>query len=358
MGGKTDITKYATELPTLFVWDADADNDSLKDYKELALISGDSQFLVNQQIATSHKNAIIQDLDTRRYPKVANVDWQANNNVNSNGSPADIVFVDHPVGGVSVKYASTIIGNFGTRDFDSVVNRPRGQDLFRFLAPEEFQQLVDTVKQNLLGELEVGTSWTRDGKYSISRIDQDLYRIAYGSASKLLTEQEIMRGEKQVKDKVKPIPSGCYRVIGDYYQENKVKFKTLRKALYNKLVPQIKQLVEQTVLSDRDKLCRLGGFTPQPYYMSDLKSNKLFYVPGLEEVKGNVQVAIVDKDKEMTFGSGFELGCEVRTHPDREPALIDFYICYNGGTFKRGPVIKIQNLQYKENLWTPIEVPK
>ena len=101
------------------------------------------------EIALLHKTAICEDMQKRKFSKVTAVEWQAHNNRNSNGSPADIVFPNHTVGGVSVKHGSDIVGNFGTKEFSNYIKRPKGIDLFRFLAPEPFDTLLKKVKENL-----------------------------------------------------------------------------------------------------------------------------------------------------------------------------------------------------------------
>ncbi len=353
----TTDTRYSSELHTLFAWDSSRVNDKyITKY-----FSGDKDPAMFIRCQT-HKDAICRDMSKRNFPKVGKVDWQANNNRNTNGSPADIVFLNHPVGGVSVKHGSDIVGNFGTKEFSDHLNRPKGVDLFRFLAPEQFDALLKKVKTTLLKSLRVGDVWTKDeedeshyGKYSITCLSENYFKIKYGNSTKSLTLDQIMSGEYLNKSgKLKNISGGCHRVFGDYYQTTKGNYEKERNDLYQILYPKIETLFESTFSNNKERMCSLGGFTEQPYYLSDLKNNKVFYVPSINEVKDSLIVEVFDKEKEKTFGSGFELACKIQINESSVPATIDFYVCYNSGTFNRGPVIKFQGLAGKENLWTEI----
>jgi len=351
MGGKTDLTKYVTELPMLEAWDHTYETSEVLKHKPKVL---GTEFNLNLEKSLKFKEKILADLANKKLPKVLAVSWQANNNRNDNGSPADIVFQNHSIGGVSVKNGSTIIGNLGTEDFDAYVQRPKGIDLFRHLAPNEFSNLLNKVKADLMNSLSNGETWTDYGKYTITKIDNQKFKIVYGKSSKIITYQEVIQDYQIKNQKNKKKPGGVYRVFGDYYQKNKINYVVERKALYKVLYPKIENLLKEVVFNDPIKLSRLGGFTEKPYYVCDMIANKLFYVPSFHQVKDNIVVKIFDKDKETNFGSGFEIGCEVKLKNSINFARLDFYVCYNSGTFNRGPVIKLQNLQGKENLWIEI----
>jgi len=299
-------------------------------------------------------------MSERGFAPVLKVKWQANDNINENGSPADVVFENHEVGGSSVKDGSDIVLNSGTEDFSKTTARPRGVDLFRHLAPTEFDNLLRQVILDCTSELSIGQSWTQDrkeglGKYSITRISEEQFKLKFNNVDKIFTATELLSWTVTSKHGVKKqIPGKWGRVFGDYYQGRKKLYRAERDALYKVLYPQLEALCKQMVMADSDKLCRIGGFTEKPHYVSDLHKDRVYFVPKKADLVDKLTLTIVDNDKDKTFGSGFELRCEINITGSSECATLDFYICYNGGTFNRGPVIKVQNFQSKENLWTMI----
>jgi hypothetical protein len=356
---KSDDTRYASEIPMLHAWDSDYVNNDVIKAQKIALASKYNEYYANSEKSLRHKQIIESDMAVRGFKSVKDIFWQSNYNRNNNGSPADIVFVDHEIGGVSVKDGSDIIGNFGTKDFDTDIDRPRGEDLFRHLAQEEYDCLVLKVKTALLAQLNVGQTWTvnRDygyGKYAITRNVNNTYTLKFDTKSMTLTMDEILTGIIIKKEKTKKISTKWFRVFGDFYQENKKDYKQERDALFNKLYPIIESLCKRIIISDPLKICKIGGFSEKPYYVSDLHKDRIYFVQSDKSVVNNIELVIFNKDKDRSFGSGFELGCKIKLIDSSEFAKLDFYVCYNSGTFTRGPVIKIQGFQDKEKLWQRI----
>lgn len=344
----------------VLAWDPKYTDSEIARAQSIAWATKRAEYDLNMAKCLRHKALIEADMARRGYKEVKSVSWQANYNQNNNGSPADTVFVDHEVGGVSVKDGSDIIGNFGTKDFDIDIERPRGEDLFRHLATVEFDTLLQRVKNDLINDLNVGDTWTEDreldyGKYAITKLSEDSFSLKFGptkktvSMTQLLTEDVVDR-----KGQAKKLPGKWRRVFGDYYQDRKKIYKAERDALFNVLYPIIVNLCEKIIIADPEKLCQIGGFTEKPYYVSDLKKDRVYYVPPKSTVLNKIQVEIFNKEKDRSFGSGFELGCKIKLIDSLEFATLDFYVCYNSGTFNRGPVIKIQSFQDKEKLWTKI----
>lgn len=360
MGNKSDDTRYASEIPSLLAWDSSYNTPEVIRAKTIAFATRKSEYDLNCEKALRHRSLIQLDMKRRGFSPVKKITWQANFNRNNNGSPADVVFEDHEVGGASIKDGSDIIGNFGTKDFDTEIDRPRGEDLFRHLATEKFDELLRRVKQDLMNELHVGQTWTTDreldyGKYSITRVSKDQYQLKFGSTKKTVFTTELLSETFfNNKGKEKRLPGKWRRVFGDYYQDNKKKYQQERQALFNELYPIIADLCEKIVISDPEKLCQIGGFTEKPYYVSDLFNDAIYFVPPKAEVLNKIQVEIYNKDKDRSFGSGFELGCKIKLVNTSKFATLDFYVCYNSGTFNRGPVIKIQSFKDKQNLWQRI----
>jgi hypothetical protein len=357
---KSDDTRYASEIPAVLAWDPEYTDSEIERAKAIAFATRQAEYDLNCDKALRHRELIQADMKRRGFAPVEKISWQANFNRNNNGSPADVVFEDHAVGGVSVKDGSDIIGNFGTKDFDTDIERPRGEDLFRHLATAEFDALIQRVKQDLISELDVGATWTEDreldhGKYAITRVDEDKFQLKFGSTRKTVTTAELIE-ESFINSKglEKKLPGKWRRVFGDYYQDRKKKYQTERLALFNVLYPIIVNLCEKIVIADPEKLCQIGGFTEKPYYVSDLRKDKIYFVQPKADVLNKIQVEIYNKDKDRSFGSGFELGCKIKLVDSLEFATLDFYVCYNSGTFNRGPVIKIQSFTNKEKLWTKV----
>jgi hypothetical protein len=360
MGGKSDIIRYASEIPSVLAWDQSYSSNEFEKAKHTALSISPEKYIQNYAKAQYHMNAIKADMNIRSLPKVDKVSWQANDNRNNNGSPSDIVFENHQVGGVSIKHGSDIILNSGIKDFSTTTGRPRGVDLFRHLATVEFDNLLCKVIRDCINELSVGQSWTEDrkegyGKYAITRLSEDQFKLKFSNVYKNFTTAELLSWTMVSKHGIKKqIPGKWGRVFGDYFQGRKKLYQIERDALYKVLYPQLEALCKQIVLSDSDKLCQIGGFTEKPHYVSDLYKDQIYFVPKKSELLNRLELTIVNPANDKTFGSGFELRCQIKIAGSSEYATLDFYICYNSGTFNRGPVIKVQNFQGKSKLWTRI----
>ena len=360
MGGKSDDIRYASEIPTVLAWDPAYSTIEFEKAKHIALSTNPDKYTKNCFQAKRHKETIVADMIRRGFAKVDKISWQANNNRNDNGSPADVVFENHEIGGNSVKDGSDIVLNSGLADFSLTTGRPRSVDLFRHLATIEFDNLFHKVTYDCINMLVVGQTWTQDrevgyGKYSITRLSENHFRLKFGNGSKIFTSTELLLWKTFSKKGIeKSIPGKWRRVFGDYYQGSKKLYRAERDALYKVLYPKLEDLCRQIIMSDPDKLCRIGGFTQKSHYVSDLHKDKIYFVPKKADMMNKLELTIINKEAVKTFGSGFELGCEIKVVGTKECATLDFYVCYNGGTFKGGPVIKIQNFQGKEKLWTSI----
>jgi hypothetical protein len=360
MGGATNDIRYASEIPTVLAWDPSYASDDFEKAKRIALSTNQYKYDQNCIKARRHKEIVEADMSRRGFAKVNKISWQAHNNRNDNGSPADVVFEDHHVGGNSVKDGSDIVLNSGIEDFVVATGCPKRVDLFQHLATVEFDNLLYRVIHDCINELSVGQTWTQDreegyGKYSITRLSDNQFKIKFVNTYKIFTTAELLSWTTVSKKGIqKPIALRLRRVFGDYYQGRKQFYRSERDALYKVLYPQLETICKQIVASDGDKLCRTGGFTEKPHYVSDLRKDQVYFVPSKSEMLNKIKLSIIDKAEDKTFGAGFELRCEIKLADLTKCATLDFYVCYNGGTFKGNPVIKIQNFQGKENLWTRI----
>lgn len=383
MGGRSNVTKYATELPVLFACIATEeigldfyqrppenylDLSKLKDSNktivdirkaiDIALENGAGEFVSNFKKARGYLDRIYAyciDNDLL-IPKLFS--WQADENINDNDSPADILFIDHPVGGISVKAGAPNLFNLGTKDLN--LGNTHGEDLFEHLAPQQFKDLIQSVKKCVLNDLAVGETWTDPdrnehdlGKYAIERVGEDLYEIRYKKSKVRVTQSQLLNNIYQTQNgMIKKIAKRANRVFGDYYQKNKDRFLEQRDNLYSVVKPKLVEVFVDTVTTDPNKLSQLGGFTEREYFYVDFSKNSVYYVPSINDVKENIQVDI--SNAEGTFGAGLNLLCEIKTKPESEPTTVEWHIRYHTGTFAGPPQNMIQGLKYKENIWQTI----
>ena len=380
MGGRSNTTKYVTELPILFAAIAKEDigqdfnqrkpenyldltklsnpNKTIVDIRKaipVACESGTREFVSNFFKEKEYLERIQSYCKDNSYPLPTVFDWQADDNNNTNDSPADILFVGHPLGGISVKAGAPNLFNFGTKDLN--LGNAHGSDLFEHLAPLEFANLITAVKKCVLNELQIGDVWTDPtrkeydlGKYAIERFDEQSYELRYKKNSVKVSEQELFDNIYVTKQgKAKKIAKRANRVFGDYYQQNKEQFVKERDALYKVIKPKLVDVFVDTITTDPVKLSQLGGFTERAYFYVDFSKNSVYYVPSINDVKENIQVDIADR--QGTFGAGLDLLCEIKTKKESNPTTVEWHIRYHTGTFAGPPQNMIQGLKFKENIW-------
>lgn len=384
MGGKSNQTKYVTELPVLFACIANSDigldfvqrppenyldltklvnpQKTIVDIRKaipIACEQGVNNFVNNFKKAKQFIDKINNYCANNGYAIPAVFDWQADDNNNDNDSPADILFVGHPLGGVSVKAGAPNLFNFGTKDLN--LGNAHGSDLFEHLAPSEFANLIKAVKKCVVNSIpNVGDVWTDPsrkqhdlGKYAIERTAEDEFELRYNKGSVRVTESNLFHNVFMTqKGMMKKVAKRANRVFGDYYQQHKDQFIQERNELYRVIKPKLVEVFVDTVTTDPVKLSQLGGFTERAYFYVDFGKNSVYYVPSIDDVKENIQVDIADKDG--TFGAGLDLLCEIKTKTESKPTTVEWHIRYHTGTFAGPPQNMIQGLKYKENIWQTI----
>lgn len=383
MGGRSNVTKYVTELPVLFacILKTDIKSDfvqikpenyldvtklanpekTLVDIRRaipVASEAGTSEFVANLEKAKRYISKINDYCLENNLPLPDKFDWQADENINNNDSPSDILFVGHPIGGISVKAGAPNLFNLGTKDLN--LGNTHGEDLFEHLAPQQFKDLIQSVKKCVLNDLAVGDVWTDPdrnehdlGKYAIERVGEDLYEIRYKKSKVRVTQSQLLNNIYQTQNgMIKKIAKRANRVFGDYYQKNKDRFLEQRDNLYSVVKPKLVEVFVDTVTTDPNKLSQLGGFTEREYFYVDFSKNSVYYVPSINDIKENIQVDI--SNAEGTFGAGLNLLCEIKTKPESDPTTVEWHIRYHTGTFAGPPQNMIQGLKYKENIWQTI----
>jgi hypothetical protein len=384
MGGKSNQTKYVTELPILFACIAKSEigsdfnqrppdnyldltklvnpEKSIVDIRKaipIACEMGTREFVANFNIAKEYLDKINSYCVKNNYPLPSVFDWQADDNNNDNDSPADVLFVGHPLGGVSVKAGAPNLFNLGTKDLN--LGNAHGSDLFEHLAPVEFATLMKAVKKCVVNSIpSVGDVWTDPtrkehdlGKYAIERVSEDEIELRYGKGSVRTTESNLFHNIFMTqKGMIKKIAKRANRVFGDFYQQHKDQFVQERDNLYAVIKPKLIDVFVDTVTTDKKKLSQLGGFTERAYFYVDFGKKSVYYVPSINDVKENIQVDIANKDG--TFGAGLDLLCEIKTKPESSPTTVEWHIRYHTGTFAGPPQNMIQGLKNKENIWQTI----
>lgn len=357
MGGRSDNTKYLTELATLFAWtnagsfdatmvvDPERVADEVSRYLPGIMKESPDEFHHLLSVARGVRTRIIEDLNARGFPPVSLVDWQGNRNRNENDSPADILFHDHPVGGVSVKSGGPNLFNLGTKDLDLSNGR---EDLFRHLALGEFDALFREVAESLFDVVEREGEWTdslrpdgKVGKYSIRADGEGSYRLACGDRSRTASRDQIL---------FRFVPKRYLRVFGDYYQRNKETFSAARKMLHDALLPKLEEVFRKAVMTSPMKMAMLGGFTKNPYYSLNAFTGDTYYVPSFRDVESSLVVRTETKDGR--FGAGMELRCLLLL--GEEAASVDWHVRYHMGTFSSTPQNMIQNLVNREAIWKKV----
>lgn len=366
MGGKSNHAKFVTEIPVLLAHicdqlprDLDAEHImpalNLKKMAEpeimtefimsrlpQALEGGKTKFLDNFGYAQRCLSRVYQELRKNNIQPVTQVYWQPTEREKTGpDDPADITWANHPWLGVSVKSGAPNLYNLGTDPygFDS----ERGQDLFEQLCTPEWQSLVKSVKTDLLELLSKNSSWSRKGKYVIN-LDTESQTVS-------LIKEGITKWTGTVQDFVNnQEPKGHRRVVGDYFQYNKKKYKPLGDALYAGLSDKLVNAHQSVVKSNKKLAGYHAGIASKPYVYMELsrKSHGCYLVPGIDDV----EITVKSKPTTKTFGSGYVVSCDVIVNG--HTATVDSYFRYHTGTLSGTPQNMIQNICGKENIWQSV----
>jgi hypothetical protein len=396
MGGKSDTTKYITEIPTLLALIAKGNNlpgnfnippfrnliditklsnpdkviKSLDKAMPIALETNDiEKFIANYKIAVKVCARIFKWLIDNNFPLPLLFDWQATEeNKKDSLKPWDIIFTDHVIPGLSIKAGAPNLFNLGIGELE--IGHERGDDPFKYWAPAEYDLLLNTIKKSFLENLDKVRYWTDPGrkgkdygKYAASRVDDTFIQIRYKHIVITLTREELLDDKYKLKilvggnytsrGELREIPSGAYRVLGDYFQNHKHLFIEDRRNLGIPVRQKAIEVFNSNVISNPIKLNQLGGFVDHPYFYYDFRNKELFHVPSSKHLPNEKLIAEIINE-ESIFDSGIKLEINIRKSPDSKPASVVWYIRYHTGTFVGSPVNMIQNLTGKEHIWEKI----
>jgi hypothetical protein len=363
MGNKSNATKFSSEIPALLAHLCDElpsnfDSVDPKDWintsrlsnpdEVLAFISirltealekGRTQFIRNFNQAKSFLNLVERELEKQGLPMISKINWSP---TEKNGSgpddPTDIKWLDHPWLGVSIKTGAPNLYNLGTEAYG--FSSDFGQDLFEQLSPE-WKVLVKTVKKDLLKVVDDQGHWSKKGKYLIRSVDSNSVSIEKEGIVKWTGSKEDFLENKE--------PKGHRRVVGDFFQSNKRKYKELGDKLYKSLSTTLVTTHQSAVNKDKKLAAYHAGIASNTYVYMDLGSKTNCYiVPGINDSK----IKINSKATNKTFGSGYIVECDILVNDGL--ATVDSYFRYHTGTLSGPPQNMIQNLRGKQNIWKRI----
>lgn len=366
MGGKSDQTKYVTELAVLgafilpkniyvnktseFIENIEYSKisnfdliENIKKYLPIALDTGGVEYF-NQILINSRelKTKIYNFLDKASIPLPTQFDWQGNNNNNSNKTPADVLFVNHPLEGISVKKDGGLNGfNLGINDLGILSNEKNALDI---LSNNTYSELVNLVKQDVINCLDKVNLIDPDGrnKYTIKKIDKNLYEIKLEKNATKFTLDEILKDDYSQKNN---------RVFGDYFQKNKNSYQEILNKISAEMNNSLPALVEEKVFTNKETKLRCGYFQAQPYFYIDTNKNNLYYVPSADEIKDQIEIT-VDKNRKTKYGgSGQKVYLILTNKIDNTKTTVEWHIRQHAGTFCGNPVNMIQGIKNPENIW-------
>jgi hypothetical protein len=366
MGNKSNPKKFVGELPVLFahlgnVLPSDFDLvdpstyldtskmsaplemlESIRSRLPVALEKGKPMFLKNFDSAKLHLNKVFDLLLVKGLTIPNKIYWQPTEKGTGNpDEPSDIVWIDHPWGGVSVKTGGPNGFNLGTEPYR--FGQSHGDDLFEHLVPTAWQAHWGKVKSDLYGVLNRVGYCDLSSKTTkrVITLDSDVIKIEVDS--KLSWQGSVEAWLKHSE------PKGARRVTGTYFQKNKKKYSTTALALTDALTPILIPTHQKCVNENKAVAGYHAGLVTKPYVFLDLaKASTCFLVPSVSEREVSVESIPFTKP----FGSGYKIKCNVTVNG--KVATVESYIRYHVGTFAGAPQNMIQNLKGKEQIWTQI----
>jgi hypothetical protein len=284
----------------------------------------------------------IAAIENHQGKKIGKLGWAGGSNINDDGV-ADVVFVEYPAAGVSIKDTGGItLSNLTPKSIG--LEPPRGTDVFAHLARSEFDDMKTKIFKDVLADAKRTPDVEQN--YGGTR------GITYNSETKDFT----VRGKKQTitataKDIMAQVGNNAnwQRVFGDWFQLNWATKKKYAAPLYSKVAKMIEASIEKQ-LSNSESLHRALQIADVPYYYATTKS--LYYVPPSSDA-GDLalkQIYYAEPD-----GTSQKFVAEIG-HPDNpKNARVTIYIRYANGMFESSPTVRVQDLKNPENiLWEKI----
>jgi len=345
MGGQSDAVRYNSELAALVAF---AGASSLDDIPDSALANPTKVKAEIDKVRSSYNDKIFQ-----KWYKIALVykqkildhagslpskyDWVAGENA---GEVADLVFVDHPYSGISLKDKGGItLANLTPKALG--LEPLKGVDVFQHYAPNEYMSWkTQAVQATLLQanstpdqELIPDTSGTG---YSIKyNSESNNYTIkakgTKGLTSIDMTEKDIMSGlSKNAK---------WQRVFGDWFQLNFQANKNMMAPLVIKISKHFEELMSQS-LEDSVNLKRILQFEKKPYYYATPKT--IYFVPS-EADAGDLKlkgISYANPDGTSQLWKAL-----IGNDQSDDGTVLDLYIRFANGLFATNSTARVQSLK-------------
>ena len=294
------------------------------------------------QISLQAKNLILADMAEKGIEPPSMFTWVGGENALSVGAtPSDVNFVGNPVAGVSIKDDGGVgVGNLGAGELEF----EGSGDLFARLAPKELFALKEAVMKDLLTYLQTaGTVSAGSQSNYIMTMDQGKVKIqAPGKKDIVGTPDQLTNwGFLQKSNEYQ-------RCLGEYFLQNKGKYKQYTDALLAATSEQIKEAIEKKVIPNADKLAKLGGFGSSPYYYQLAKPFKVAFVPD-KNTANDIEVVKITPPTAMSGGLKYLIALRRRGIDDF--ATVEVHIRYAQGIFASSPSFRIQTLRGHQNLY-------
>ncbi len=336
--------RYNTELAMLTAFAGGSDLNSIPDesllnpekakseIKKVSSFYNEKKFQQWMNISNSYKEKI--KAHSGSLP--AKYDWVAGEN---QGAVADLVFVDHPTSGISIKDDSGItLANLTPKSLG--LEAETGKDVLQTYADKEFKRFKIRVFNLMMDEAEASPGTLihprPSGKERSIVYDNDSKKfiIKYDGGVLNLDRNEIIR--------TSPKNAKWQRVFGDWYQSNFQKFKGTMRPLVIKVSKSFEDIISNA-LSDSDSLKRILQFEDKPYYYATPK--KLYYVPAKEKA-GDLEL------KSVNFaapdGTSLLFRAKIGNKQSDDGATIDIYIRFANGLFATNSTARVQSLKNPE----------
>lgn len=266
-------------------------------------------------------------------------DWVAGDNA---GPVADVVFVNFPISGISVKDEGGItLSNLTPKAVG--LDPIRGNDVFYHYAPSEFVsfktqvfKLVVAAAHAMADEMlvpKVPRYWIRYNSI------ENNFTISYKDSKKKL--QELTLTEAEIFSNL-ATNVAWHRVFGDWFQENFQAHKKLMKPLVVKVAKEFTEIMSKKLESDK-AIKNILQFEKKPYYYANPKD--LYYVPA-EKDAGDIKLKAIAYDDPDGTGQLFK--AKIGNDESDDGAVMDIYIRYRNGLFATNPTASVQNLRDPE----------
>jgi len=341
-GGNSNAVRYNSELAALvaFTGGNSLDNipkNALKDPKLVMAEIDKVRDTYDEKIFTMwyHKSLEYKEKILNHFGKLPKkYDWVAGENA---GEVADLVFVDFPISGISIKDSGGItLANLTPKALG--LNPLKGTDVLQHYAPKQFINF----KKNVVSQVLIIANSSPDeeiipkNKYSIKYNSETTdYTIKLkakgGLVDKKFTESEIKGGLQK--------NALWQRVFGDWFQENFQEYKNLIKPLVIEVSTQFEEIMADT-LGNNDKLKRILQFEDRPYYYATPK--KIYYVPSAADA-GDLKLKGVSYA--APDGTSQLWKAKIGNDETDDGTIIDIYIRFANGLFATNSTARVQSLK-------------